>query len=153
LFRNGSQGSASLMVTNTTLRVMPLLRVLRSSLRNDRWQQFKHVFREGLSAIAVQTRKHVDSVLSLPILTSAGSVTEPPPLFQMASGYWISQAIYVAAKLGIADILKDGPKSSSEIALATRADENSISRLMRALCAVGVFRTEQVGTFTVTALA
>jgi SAM-dependent methyltransferase len=152
LFRNGRQGSASPVVTNTTLRVMPLLRVLGSSLRNDRWQQFKHIFREGLSAIAVQTRKHVDSVLSLPILTSAGSVTEPPPLFQLASGYWISQAIYVAAKLGIADILKDGPKSSSEIALASRADENSVSRLMRALCAVGVFRAERAGTFTITAL-
>ena len=141
-----------MMVTDSALRVVPLFRVLRSSLQNGRWEQFKHVFREGLSAIVVQTRRRVDSVLSLPVLASAGSVTEPPCLFQLASGYWISQAIYVAAKLGIADFLKDSPKSASEIALATRADENAVYRLMRALCAVGAFRAAGVDKFTVTAL-
>ena len=103
-------------------------------------------------AIIAQTRRRIDSVLSLPVLASAGSVTEPSRLFQLASGYWISQAIYVAAKLGIADVLKDGPKSASEIALATQADQNSIYRLMRALCAVGAFRTAGVDKFTVAAL-
>jgi hypothetical protein len=70
----------------------------------------------------------------------------------LASGYWISQAIYVAAKLGIADFLKDSPKSASEIALATRADENAVYRLMRALCSVGAFRAVGADKFTVTAL-
>jgi hypothetical protein len=32
-------------------------------------------------------------------------------LDQMITGYWISQAIYAAAKFGIADFLKDGPKT------------------------------------------
>jgi SAM-dependent methyltransferase len=73
-------------------------------------------------------------------------------LFQLASGYWISQAIYVAAKLGIADFLKEGPQSASEIALATRADKNAVYRLMRALCAVGAFRTAGVDKFAVAAL-
>ena len=31
----------------------------------------------------------------------------------MITGYWISQAIYAAAKISIADHLKDGPSSSS----------------------------------------
>ena len=140
------------MVTDSALRVVPLLRVLRSSLRGDRWQQFKHVFREGLSAFVMQTRRRVDSVLALPVLASSGSVTEPPRLFQLASGYWISQAIYVAAKLGIADFLKDSPKSPSEIALATGADESAVYRLMRALCAVGAFRMTGADKFTITAL-
>jgi hypothetical protein len=37
----------------------------------------------------------------------------PPPevaLLQMLSGMWVTQAIYVAAKLGIADLLAAGPK-------------------------------------------
>jgi site-specific DNA recombinase len=38
-------------------------------------------------------------------------------LFQLATGYWVSQAIYVAAKLGIADLLKNGPQSYSRGAL------------------------------------
>jgi hypothetical protein len=40
-------------------------------------------------------------------------------LDQMISGYWISQAIYAAAKFGIADHLKDGPKTVRELAHAT----------------------------------
>jgi hypothetical protein len=100
----------------------------------------------------MQTRRRVDSVLALPVLASYGSVTEPPRLFQLASGYWISQAIYVAAKLGIADFLKDSPKSPSEIALATGADESAVYRLMRALCAVGAFRMTGADKFTIRAL-
>ena len=57
----------------------------------------------------------------------------PPILFQMATGYWVSQAIYVAAKLGIADLLKDGPQSCVALATATGADATSLFRLMRAL--------------------
>jgi hypothetical protein len=144
--------SSTAMVPNGALRLVSLLRVLGSSLRQNRWQQFKQVFRDGVSAIAAQRRKNVASGLTLPMLTSALSYTEPPPLFQLASGYWISQAIYVAAKLGIADVLKHGPKSSNEIALATGADGDSLSRLMRALCAVGVFRANPVGKFSLTGL-
>ncbi len=140
------------MVTDSAFRVVLLLRVLRSSLRNDRWRQFKHVFREGLSALVTHTRRRADSVLALPVLSSAGSVTEPPCLFQLASGYWISQAIYVAAKLGIADLLKDSPKTASELALATQADEKAVYRLMRALCSVGAFRKAGADKFTITTL-
>src|ERR1700747_3158215 len=140
------------MTITATSRLVPFLKVFGSSLRNNRFPHFKRAFRHGLSAIARQTRKSAPSGLSLSMLTSAGSPTEPPPLFQLASGYWISQAIYVAAKLGIADVLKHGPKSSNEIALATGADDNSISRLMRALCAVGVFRVNGNGTFAITDL-
>ncbi|HET6175598.1 MAG TPA: methyltransferase dimerization domain-containing protein [Candidatus Sulfotelmatobacter sp.] len=57
----------------------------------------------------------------------------------MASAYWISQAIYVAAKLGIADILKDGPRACSEVAVLVEADARSLFRLMRALSSLGVF--------------
>jgi len=57
----------------------------------------------------------------------------------MATSYWISQAIYVAAKLGIADLLKDGPLKCSEIAAIVGADVRSLFRLMRALSSLGIF--------------
>ena len=60
--------------------------------------------------------------------------TDPPPfvaLFQMVTGYYISQAIYVAAKLGIADRLTDGPHSSDELAHATDTHAPSLHRLQR----------------------
>jgi hypothetical protein len=42
------------------------------------------------------------------------TMTEPTPqdqLARMITGYWTSQAIYVAARLGLADLLAGGPKS------------------------------------------
>lgn len=140
------------MTMNSSSRLVPFLQVFGSSLRNKRFPQFKSAFLHGLSAVLRQTRKRSAPGLALPMLTSAGSPTEPPQLFQLASGYWISQAIYVAAKLGIADVLKYGAKSSNEIAIETGADDNSVSRLMRALCAVGVFRMNGNGTFAITDL-
>ena len=33
----------------------------------------------------------------------------------MTNGYWVTQIIYVAARLGIADLLKDGPRTISAL--------------------------------------
>jgi hypothetical protein len=63
----------------------------------------------------------------------------PPALFEMATAYWLSQAIYVAAKLGIADLLRDGPQSCVALATSTGSDAPSLFRLMRALSSVGIF--------------
>jgi SAM-dependent methyltransferase len=70
----------------------------------------------------------------------------------MATGYWLSQAIYVAAKLGLADLLKDGPKSCAALARATRSDGPSLFRLMRALSSVGVFAHVQDDKFALSKL-
>jgi SAM-dependent methyltransferase len=57
----------------------------------------------------------------------------------MATGYWVSQAIYVAAKLGIADLLREGPQSCVALATSAGADAASLFRLMRALSSLGIF--------------
>jgi hypothetical protein len=54
----------------------------------------------------------------------------------MITGYWISQAIYAAAKFGIADELKDGPRSVEQLAEATSTNPDALYRLLRALGAV-----------------
>ena len=58
----------------------------------------------------------------------------------------------VAAKLGIADLLKDGPKSSDELAQATGTHGRSLYRLLRALASVGVFAEAEDGRFELTPL-
>ncbi|MCC5661240.1 acetylserotonin O-methyltransferase [Nostoc sp. XA010] len=60
-------------------------------------------------------------------------------LIQLLSGMYVSKAIYVAAKLGIADLLKDGAKSSDELAKATEVDAQFLYRLLRALASVNIF--------------
>lgn len=64
----------------------------------------------------------------------------PERLAGMISGYWTSQAVYVAAKLGIADLLADGPKSIEELATATGTHPRSLYRLLRALASAGEVR-------------
>src|SRR3989442_15033516 len=80
-------------------------------------------------------------------------LSSPETLLQMMTGYWISQAIYAAAKLGIADLLKDGPKSADELARATGTHAPSLHRLLRALASLGIFAEDAQGRFGHTPLS
>jgi SAM-dependent methyltransferase len=71
----------------------------------------------------------------------------------MATAYWLSQAIYVAAKLGVADLLRDGPQSCVALANSTGSDAPSLFRLMRALSSVGIFAHLGGGRFALSRLA
>jgi len=64
----------------------------------------------------------------------------PPPLqmLQLISGFWIARCVYIAAKLGIPDLLKDGPKTADELAAATETHAPSLFRVLRALASVKV---------------
>lgn len=73
-------------------------------------------------------------------------------LMQMMRGAVVSQAIYVAAKLGIADLLNDGPKRSDELAQITATHAPSLYRVLRLLAALGVFAEIEKGRFGLTPL-
>ncbi len=73
-------------------------------------------------------------------------------IFRMAAAYWASQAIYVAAKLGIADVLGEGSKSAEDIARATGSDGKSLARLTRTLVALGVLAVDDSGRFRLTGI-
>lgn len=71
------------------------------------------------------------------------TVMQPPPevqLMQIAGGCFLSQAIYVAAKLGLADLIKDQPQSVKALAQRTATHERSLYRVLRTLASVGAFR-------------
>ena len=74
-------------------------------------------------------------------------------LSNMLTGYWIAQSIYVAAKLGLADLVKDGPKTAEQMAAATQTQPEALYRLLRALASVGVFREDDYRRFVMTPLA
>ena len=54
-------------------------------------------------------------------------------------GQLTSEAIYIAAKLRIADYLKDGPKDIEKLAKETMTHPNSLYRLLRMLASIGIF--------------
>lgn len=74
-------------------------------------------------------------------------------LSQMLLGNRVQQAIYVAAKLGIADLLKDGPKGCDKLAQAAGAHADSLYRLLRVLASFGIFAEDEQGRFELTPLA
>jgi O-methyltransferase domain/Dimerisation domain len=104
----------------------PLVGLLRRASRKDWRLEIKALLRTSRLSTGKDTREDKNGL-------------SPTLLFKMATGFWISQAFYVAAKLGIADLLKDGPLSSMELAAATHSDSASLYRLMRALASIGIF--------------
>jgi hypothetical protein len=65
-------------------------------------------------------------------------------------GFIVSRAIYVAAKLGIADLLTDGPRDVDELAARSGAHPPSLYRFLRALGSVGIFTETAPRTFALT---
>jgi hypothetical protein len=83
----------------------------------------------------------------------AGGAADPSAeLMRLINGYQVSQALHAAAVLGVADHLKDGPRTSDALARACGAHPASLYRLLRALAAVGVFREAGTGEFSLTPL-
>lgn len=74
-------------------------------------------------------------------------------LGQMLLGNQVQQAIYVATKLGIPDLLKDGPRQSHELARATGTHAGALYRLLRALASFGLFSEKEEGLFELTPMA
>lgn len=65
-------------------------------------------------------------------------------------GKWISQPIYVAAQLGIADMLDEGPMPVEEIARQSKTHTDTLYRVLRALAGVGIFEETQHRVFQLT---
>ncbi|HLW71314.1 MAG TPA: methyltransferase [Candidatus Binataceae bacterium] len=82
--------------------------------------------------------------------------SQPSPqqvIFEIALNYLVSRCLHVAAELGIADLLKDGPKSIEDLARVTGAHQPSLYRLLRTLAGHGVFAQESPGRFKLTPAA
>jgi hypothetical protein len=81
---------------------------------------------------------------------TSSTATEFPPdtapavppfvqLYQLTTGAWLTQAISVAAGLGVADAIASGATTSAEIAQRVGAHAPTLYRLLRALSDHGVF--------------
>lgn len=82
--------------------------------------------------------------------------TPKPPATQMIdllSGSFVAQAIYVAAKLGIADRIAAGTVSAEALARECDVDATALSRVMRLLVAHDVFRRDDAGGYVNTPLS
>jgi C-methyltransferase len=77
----------------------------------------------------------------------------PAAMFEMIVAGWTSQAITVAAQLGVADALADGPLPIDELAARVDADADALRRLLRALIGRGIFRQRRDGRYELNSLS
>lgn len=81
--------------------------------------------------------------------------TMPPKqaILQLSTSHWLAQAVAVATRFGIPDLLKDGPKSTEELAQATGTRPESLYRLLRLLAGFGIFVEQDARHFALTAFS
>src|SRR4051794_20359494 len=87
--------------------------------------------------------------------SSAAPHQLPPEaqLIQIATGFFAAQAIFVATRLRIPDLLAEGEKNTTTLAEACDADEHSLYRVLRAAASVGVFAELPDRTFANTPIS
>jgi hypothetical protein len=88
--------------------------------------------------------------------TNHAAASDPSPfaaMLQMIAAFRNSRAIYVAATLGLADLLNEGPKSSEELAHSTGTHAPSLYRVLRLLASAGIFAENEEGVFSITPIA
>ena len=80
--------------------------------------------------------------------------TLPPhvQMIQMGTAYWVSSLVYTAAKIDLAGLLADGPKSADDLAGPTKANPRALYRFMRTLASFGILTLRDDGTFGLTEL-
>jgi orsellinic acid C2-O-methyltransferase len=88
-------------------------------------------------------------------MVTPGAQSEVPPqvaLYHLAIGHYVSHALQLVAKLKVADLLSDGPRSAEELAAASGTDAPSLRRVIRLLASAGVFEEQASGAIALTAL-
>jgi hypothetical protein len=83
-------------------------------------------------------------------MPSIPSESDRDALSQAANAFRTTQALYVVAKLGISDLLRDGPRTSEDLARRAKAHPRSLFRLLRYLAGIGFFTQDKSNRFGLT---
>jgi hypothetical protein len=71
-------------------------------------------------------------------------------LARLMDGHLVTQMLHVAATLGVADVLADGPRTGPEVADAVGADPAALTRVLRGLAIEDIVEEEDGGRFALT---
>jgi len=82
--------------------------------------------------------------------TTRRMVPAPVALLELAAGFMATHAVYAVARLGVADVLSDGPRTASDVAAEIGADPDATYRLLRAGAMFGLVTENSDGQFGLT---
>ncbi|NJP07667.1 MAG: methyltransferase [Chloroflexaceae bacterium] len=74
-------------------------------------------------------------------------------IMQLTVSHLVMQSLYVVAKLNIADLLVEGPKSCEQLADESGAHAPSLYRMLSVLASMHIFTEDEQGQFSLTPLA
>jgi hypothetical protein len=89
-------------------------------------------------------------------MSEQNTQSDLPPtaqMFQFIISLMIPQAIHVAAKLGISDIVAKEPATAADLAATTQSHAPALTRLLKFLASVGIFLEDSAGKFQQTPLS
>src|SRR5262245_27660844 len=74
---------------------------------------------------------------------------QPPgvDLYQLSIGHYVSRALHLVAKLGVADLLADGPRTAEDLAAATSTHAPALRRVLRFVTSLGLLAEQDDGRF------
>ena len=84
-------------------------------------------------------------------MTSA--IHTPWAMLELITAARVSQALYVAAKLGVADYLAKGPATCAELGAEMNVHADALYRVLRALAGFGIFAEDESRRFSLTPAA
>jgi hypothetical protein len=76
----------------------------------------------------------------------------PPSIMPLIAGFIPARLVFLAAELGIADLIAGGTTTAEGLAQRTSMHAPSLRRMMRALCAYGVFEERTPGEFALSTM-
>ncbi len=86
--------------------------------------------------------------------TAMGESDPRRAVLELMTASWVSQALYVVAELGIADVLADGPLNVTELASVSGcADSDGLCRVLRLLASHGIVHEHDDQSFSLSSLS
>ena len=73
-------------------------------------------------------------------------------MVQMATAYFVSRLVYLAADLKLPDLIAGGPRTAEALAQATQTHAPSLYRILRTLASIGLFTEDASHRFALTPL-
>jgi SAM-dependent methyltransferase len=108
---------------------------------------------ETSNNLEVSQGEYMTTQSSTAATTATAQPTPTEVITQLAFGALMSQALYVAAKLGVADLLAEKPQPVSALCAATNTNERALYRVLRSLSSIGIFEETNPKVFSLTPLA
>jgi hypothetical protein len=103
-------------------------------------------------ALPRQMRRRAEAPVRKRTVMDTSDISPQVAVLRLLNGFRVTQLIALAARLGVADLLADGPRTADDLASATGANPDALYRTLRTLASLGIFAELDGRRFALTPL-